>query len=389
MEIRFHHSITEIPGSEWNRLFGCDHPFTRHEFLAALESSGSACAATGWQPAHLSVRDAGGSLRAAMPLYLKSHSSGEYVFDWSWADFWQRQGRSYYPKLLTAIPFTPCSGARLGHPELPDRERTELFMLVNAAVRELAAQHRLSSWHVLFPSEPEPLFEAAGFLRRDGWRYLWNNKGYGHFDDFLAALSSKKRKNIRQELRGLEVAGIRFDVLEAEAISTEHWDHFYRLYQATYLRHGQLGYLEPGFFQSLSESMCEHLVMVRALRDEQCIGAALCLRSATTLYGRYWGCTEAVPGLHFATCYYQGIAYCIQRGLQVFDPGVQGEHKIARGFLPAITHSWHWIADPELGRAVQIFLQQESEAVGELTGQLAQRTPFRRNPEVIEPPADD
>ncbi len=377
MQVHVHQDFDEIDAAGWNRLFGRDHPFTRHEFLAALEQSGSASAGTGWQPLHLTLREDDGALLAAMPLYLKSHSMGEYVFDWAWADFWQRNGRSYFPKLLTAIPFTPCVGPRIGC--LREADRPAVTASFFAAVRQLAAEHRFSSWHLLFPAEAAATL-PGGLLRRDGWRYQWTNAGYRDFGEFLASLSSKKRKNIRQEQRRLAEAGITFETLEAEAIRPEHWSHFYRLYQSTYLRHGQFGYLEADFFTRLAETMPEHLVLVRALRAGACIGAALYLRSADTLYGRYWGCSDPLPGLHFATCYYQGIDYCIRRGLKTCDPGVQGEHKIARGFLPVRTHSWHWLADPELGRAVGHFLEQERDAVDAITEDLGRRSPYRQSP---------
>ncbi len=375
VQVHVHQSFEEIDPAGWNRLFGRDHPFTRHEFLSALERSGSADKNTGWQALHLVLRDETGAMRAAMPLYLKSHSMGEYVFDWAWADFWQRSGGSYYPKLLTAVPFTPCVGPRIGCLEETDRAMATAAFA--RAAQELAQTHRLSSWHLLFADTP-PDIQQPRLLQRDGWRYQWQNAGYADFDAFLASLSSKKRKNIRQELRRLQEAGVSFRTLEAEDIRPEHWDHFYRLYQSTYLRHGQVGYLQPEFFSRLAASMPEHLVLIQAVRGEACIGAALYLRSADTLFGRYWGCSEPLPGLHFATCYYQGIEYCIRRGLQVCDPGVQGEHKIARGFLPVRTHSWHWLAAPELARAVGVFLDQERDAVEGITEQLAQRSPYRQ-----------
>ncbi len=380
VEASFLRAIDSIEASEWNRLAGTDYPFLRHEFLAALERTGCASAQSGWLPRHVVLRDDDGRLCGLAPLYLKSHSMGEYVFDWAWAGFWEQHGQAYYPKFLTAVPFSPCSGPRLvADPALPAESRTEIADSLAAVITGVAEQNDVSSWHILFPDPATAdACRSRGLLTRHGWQYHWFNHDYADMDAFLASLTSKRRKNIRRELRLVREQGIEFEVLEAEDITPEHWRMFYGFYHATYMKRGQVGYLNLDFFLELSRTMPEHLVLILARRGREPAGAALCLRSATTLYGRYWGCIEDVDCLHFATCYYEGIRYCIQRGLQRFDPGVQGEHKIARGFLPVATESFHWIADPAFRPPLERFLEEESRMVDAVRDRLAAHSPYRQ-----------
>ena len=376
VEARFLSSLSQISAAEWNRLAGTDYPFARHEFLLALEQSGCTDAESGWQPCHATLyRD--NALVALMPLYLKSHSYGEYVFDWSWADAWQRHGLSYYPKLLTAIPFTPATGPRLCIAEGEDAVACSRGLF--AAVKQLAGQQAVSSWHVLFPSQEEALLLGQqGASTRLGSQFHWFNQDYSDFDDFLAGFNSRKRKSVKRERRRVAEQGIRLETLEGDAISAWHWDRFYKFYQMTYAkRSGHGGYLNRSFFQQLGEQMAEHCVLVMAYRDETPVAGSLCFRSSDTLYGRYWGCDQEIDCLHFEACYYQGIEYCIKQGLRRFDPGAQGEHKIQRGFTPIVTVSSHWIADQQFAAAIEDFTQREGEQIEAYIEEAASYLPFR------------
>lgn len=376
IEARFLGSIADISGAEWNALCGTDYPFLRHEFLLNLETSGCVGGDSGWRCLHLTLyrNDA---LIAVMPAYLKSHSYGEYVFDWSWADAWHRSGLEYYPKLLTAIPFTPATGPRLGLAE--DESLPALLPVIKQAIEQLASDQQLSSWHLLFPQDElrEALTEQ-GMSPRVGSQFHWFNRDYSSFDDFLSRFNSRKRKSLRKERKRVAEQGIELKVFEGEDISAEHWRTFHHFYQMTYAkRSGHGGYLTREFFPGLSQCIPEHCVMVLAYRGEDAVAGALYFRSSDTLYGRYWGCAEEIDCLHFEACYYQGIEYCIRHGLQRFDPGAQGEHKIQRGFEPVETWSCHWIADPRFADAIDDFTRRESDHIAAYIEQATTYLPFK------------
>lgn len=366
-------SIDAIPAAAWNTLAGGNYPFTRHEFLHALEASGAASPQTGWTPRHL-VLHQGSRLVGAMPLYYKAHSMGEYVFDWSWADAWERAGGRYYPKALTAVPFTPAPGPRLLLADEADplQARRKLLQVLDGK--------GLSGWHLLYAeAEDVAAWQAAcpELIARRGIQFQWRNDGYSDFTDFLATLTSKRRKAIRRERRRVAEQGIELRRLEGTTITAQDLAHFYRCYQLTYLERGQRGYLGLNFFQRLLESMPESLLLVQARHGGRPVAAALFFQGCYTLFGRYWGSEVAFDGLHFETCYYQGIEHCLTRGLRCFDPGTQGEHKLNRGFLPQRLTSLHWIADPRLRAGVEQFCREESAAMERYRQAAIEASPFR------------
>jgi predicted N-acyltransferase len=376
MTAEFLSSLGDIHPGEWNQIAGDDYPFLRHEFLYGLEKTDCTTAETGWQPCHLLLRQ-DNDLQAVMPLYLKSHSYGEYVFDWSWADAWRRSGLEYYPKLLSAIPFTPATGPRLCVRDGVDAAQT--WPLVTEALGQFAAKQDISSWHLLFPEEAvsEQLLQL-GTHRRTATQFHWFNDGYRDFDDFLSTFSSRKRKNLRRERARVAEQGLDLQTLSGRDISEGDWLRFYRFYQMTYAkRSGHAGYLTRDFFLETAPSLGEQVVMVIARLSGEAVAAALYFRSDDTLYGRYWGCEREFDCLHFEACYYQGIEYCIQQGLSRFDPGAQGEHKIQRGFRPVSTWSNHWIADSRLSAAVGDFTRQEEVHSREYQRQAAELLPFK------------
>ncbi|MBV1787930.1 GNAT family N-acetyltransferase [Marinobacterium sp. D7] len=376
-EIKLHSKLAEIPRQQWNNLCGTDYPFLRHEFLQALESSGSVSPESGWQPLHLGVWQRS-QLVAVMPLYLKSHSWGEYVFDWSWADAWARHGLDYYPKLLTAIPFTPSSGPRFGS-TLPLHETTELF---SQAIMQIASRFDASGWHALFV-EPgvKSAFAETGLMTRLGTQYHWFNRDYSSFEHYLSHFTSRKRKNVRKEREKVQSQGIELITLEGREITQPHLDMFYRFYQRTYRKRGMRGYLTRAFFDQLLKNMPEHLVLVLARIDGREVACALSLKSSDCLYGRYWGCLDEFDSLHFETCYYRGIEYCIEKGLKRFDPGAQGEHKIQRGFEPIETWSVHWLREKGFHPALHTFLDEEKAMMRKEMETLSKGLPFRCDPD--------
>ena len=356
----FLNSLNQISAAQWNAIAGTDYPFLRHDFLLGLETTGCTTVETGWQPCHLILR-CDSEVVAIMPLYLKAHSYGEYVFDWSWADAWRQSGLVYYPKLLTAIPFTPATGPRLC--VSPDVDAEQCLRAVLHAVKALAAQRHISSWHLLFPDEAmsETLLDA-GLHRRAGTQFHWFNDNYACFEDFLATFNSRKRKALKKERRRVAEQGLVLKTLTGASIGEQEWEQFYRFYQLTYAkRSGHGGYLSRDFFVTTAAGMGDQVVMVLAYLDTRAVAGALYFCSNDTLYGRYWGCEEEYDCLHFEACYYQGIEYCIANKLARFDPGAQGEHKIQRGFRPITTWSNHWIADPDLSAAVGDFTHREEE----------------------------
>lgn len=382
MQVSFIDTLDQIDRDQWNAVTGIDYPFTRFEFLHALQVSGATNGNTGWQSHHLLVHDATGQqLLAVMPLYLKFHSYGEYVFDWSWADAYQRAGLDYYPKLLAAIPYTPATGPRLCIK--PGQDNTAITACVIDALKSEARRQRASSIHILFPdSNLSGELQALGLDRRRAVQYHWFNEGYRTFDEFLCRFSSRKRKNLNKERHKVNAQGLRLQVLCGTDIPRSLWQRFYYFYQLTYAkRSGHGGYLEQRFFELIADTMPEQLVLVLAYddnRDTQPIAGALNFRDSHTLYGRYWGCLAEYDFLHFETCYYQGIDYCIAEGLKRFDPGAQGEHKIQRGFIPTETWSNHWIAHPEFRAAIADFLHRDNDAMLDYRHRACELLPFKR-----------
>ena len=357
-------SLAGVDVAEWNALAGMQ-PFVRHEFLSALIDSGCASARSGWLPQFLLVRRAG-ALVAAMPLFAKSHSYGEYVFDWAWAEAHERHGIDYYPKLLGAVPFTPVRGRRL--------LGAEKDLLVAAAL-ELARDS--SSLHVLFPAQDElPALLAQGMMLRRSVQFHWRNDGYADFEDFLRRLTHARRKNIRQERRRVREAGISFSWREGNAIERRHWEFFNRCYRRTYAEHRSSPYLSLDFFVRIGAALPQNLALVIAEREAQPIAAAFFVRDEERLYGRYWGALEHVPLLHFECCYYQAIEYAIRHRLQVFEGGAQGEHKIFRGLLPVEAPSAHWLAHAKFARAVETFLEREGTGITRYVDELCEHSPF-------------
>ena len=372
--LRFLDSLDDVPAGEWDRLHG-GNPTLAHAFLDSLHRSGCASASTGWAPCHL-TRWQGGALAGAVPLYAKSHSYGEYVFDWAWADAYERHGLAYYPKLLAAVPFTPATGPRLMAGS--DAARDELA----AALLDHARRLRVSSLHVLFPGDADAqALRRAGFLERTGIQFHWRNAGYGSFGDFLGALSHDKRKKIRQERRRIAEAGVAIRRATGREASEADWDFFAKCYRRTYREHRSTPYLTREFFGMIARRMPDNVLLVIAERDGRPVAAAMDLFSADTLYGRYWGAVEFVPGLHFEACYYQAIEFAIERGIARVEGGAQGEHKHARGFLPEVTRSFHWLAHPAFARAVDEYLAREGAGICAYVDELNERTPFRRAPE--------
>lgn len=377
-EIKVTDSPEHIPASAWNPLIG-DDPFLRQEFLAAMHGTGCASNRTGWLPQFITLWE-GGTLRGAMPLYLKSHSYGEYVFDWAWANAYQRYGYPYYPKLLSAIPFSPVTGRRLLAET--SEQRALLISAALAMVQDGNTGASISSFHCLFPEEYEAReLEKAGMTLRHGIQFHWKNRpdgGYENFEDFLGGMSYSKRKKIRQERRRVQAAGIRFLSLHGNDINEEYWRFFVDCYNKTYQEHHSRPYLNLEFFMQLGKSMPENVLLILALREHQPIAAAFNLHNSHTLYGRYWGAKEFIPGLHFETCYYQAIEYCIANRIRLFEGGAQGEHKLARGFLPVRTWSAHWLAHPEFAAAIGSYLEREAQDIDLYIEELNDSAPFRK-----------
>lgn len=367
-------SYRDIPANDWDGLAsvsGSQQPFLQHGFLAGLEESGCTTPRSGWSPQLLSLWE-GEKLQAALPMYAKTHSMGEFVFDWSWADAYARHQLAYYPKLTVAVPFSPIQGQRLLATDAAARGA-----LLDATLGH-AEQQAYSSLHILFPTPEElPDFESRGMLIRRGVQFHWQNPGYRDFEDFLASLTRDKRKKIKQEQRRVREAGIRFESLSGSGIKAAHMDFAYACYANTYHVRGRHPYLTPAFFQHLLATMPGNLLLVIAYRDDEPIAMALNLYTEDTLWGRYWGCMENVPCLHFDTCYYQAIDFCIARGIKLFEGGAQGEHKLARGFLPVTTWSAHWVAHPEFRAAIAHFLQRETAGIAEYMDELDEHTPFK------------
>jgi predicted N-acyltransferase len=373
VEARIIRSLAEVDAAEWNALPGAEAPFLRHEFLLALETTGCATAGTGWDARHVLVRGPGGALAGALPLYLKAHSWGEFVFDFAWAEAYHRAGLRYYPRLVSAVPFTPATGPRLL--AAGDGPRAALV----AAARALARELGVSSLHVLFPrTEDRHSLEAQGLMPRLDCQFHWRNDGYGSFDDFLAGFTAEKRKKLRRERRRVLESGIECRTLTGARLDDGLVDVIHRLHATTFARHGNAPYLNREFFAQLARVMPDNLVVELASFGGEPVACAIMLRGADTLYGRYWGAIGDFHSLHFELCYHRGIEYCIREGLARFEPGTQGEHKLLRGFLPTPVWSLHEIADPRFAAAIGEWLARERDGRRQWLREAALHLPFRR-----------
>lgn len=375
--MRLGEGVGSVDAPAWDRCAGDGNPFLTHDFLAALEESASVGPGTGWQAAPLLIEagEEDDRLLACAPAYFKSHSQGEYVFDHSWADAWTRAGRRYYPKLQIAVPFSPVTGNRL---LLAGDAAAELATVLIRGAEAVVEQNGLSSAHATFIApEQVPLFEQAGWLIREDSQFHWENDGYADFDDFLARLSSARRKTLRKE-RQRAREGLEIVHLTGDAIGPEHWDAFWTFYQDTGARKWGHPYLTRAFFDLIGQRMADRVLLIFALRDGRPIAGALNLIGADTLYGRYWGCVEDVPFLHFELCYYQAIDFAIAHGLRRVEAGAQGGHKLVRGYRPVATWSAHYIANPDFRAAVAHFLDQERQAVAQDRAWLNELAPFRK-----------
>lgn len=373
MEVHVVRSLAEVDSAQWNALPGTESPFLRHEFLHALEATGCATAATGWDAHHVLLRERDGRLAGAMPLYLKSHSWGEFVFDFAWAEAYHRAGLAYYPRLVSAVPFTPATGPRL----LATNDQARASLLESA--RALRVSLGASSLHILFPAPPDRQFlESARLMPRLDCQFHWHNEGYGGFEDFLAGFTAEKRKKLRRERRRIAEAGITCRTISGSQLDVVTLDVIYRLHAMTFADHGNAPYLNRAFFTELVRRMPESLVVELASMGSEPVACAIMLRSADTLYGRYWGTSGKFHSLHFELCYYRGIEYCIREGLSRFEPGTQGEHKLLRGFLPTPVWSLHEMQDGRFGAAIGEWLGRERAERTRWLMAAASHLPFRR-----------
>lgn len=375
MKVIVHDKLSDIPESAWNELVGRRYPFLRHEFLRAAEDHGCTAPENGWTPRHLAIFE-GSDLRAAMPLYEKSHSWGEFVFDWAWANAYEQAGLSYYPKLVSAIPFTPAPSSRLLLRDSQDEEAAA--GLVQASIT-LAEELDFSSVHFLFPcAEDMPHFEKAGLLIRKDCQFHWSNDNYSSFDDFLATFTAVKRKKVRRERRRMKENNICFRHIKGAEMDAAAWATTYRLISQTFAVRGSAPYFSQAFFEESSARLPDNFLVILAEVDEIAVAAAIFYESETHLYGRYWGCEGHHDSLHFETCYYQGIDYCIANDLKVFEPGTQGEHKISRGFSPVSTWSAHWLAHPQFSSAIEQYLDEEGRHVDRYMDAVDAHTPYKK-----------
>ena len=375
LTVATHTAIAEVDADQWNALAG-DYPFMRHEFLDALERSRCVGTGTAWEPLHLSARDHTGRLLGAMPLYLKHDSRGEFVFDWGWADAFERAGLAYYPKLVAAAPFTPANGPRILLAQ--DCNDTHVSRALLDACHDVAEQVSASSIHVLFPDDrARAALNAAGYMERKGCQFHWKNRGYSSFDEFLAEFTSAKRKKVKRERRRIAEAGIEFEHLPADALSSRDWDAVFEFYSRTFHRRGRAPYLNRAFFDEITATLPAQLIVILARYASQPIAGAICFRSDSALYGRYWGSLADFHSLHFETCYYQGIDYCIAEGLTLFEPGTQGEHKVSRGFSPTPTWSCHNVFDAQFRQAIEAFLTRETAHVDAYIDEVDEHVPYK------------
>jgi predicted N-acyltransferase len=368
-------SLDEIPTAEWNHLLPDSNPFIRHEFLAGLERY-NCLRPQGWAPVHVVIYN-DNILVAALPLYVKSNSTGEFVFDWAWAEAFERGGCEYYPKLVSAIPFAPVTGPRLlVNPDIVDK--TEIIDLTITTIIKIANENNFSSFHCLFPKESDiALFEKYKLQLRLSCQYHWFNHNYSNFNDFLDSLNSKHRKQIKRERKSVNEAKIQIEILSGDEISNDQWEIFHQFYCSTFYRKWGEPRLTLEFFQSLSKYQPEATILFLAKKDHEYIAGAYAMRSKDTLYGRHWGCTTRLNNLHFELCYYQTIEYCIKHGLKCLDAGAQGEHKISRGFVPVKTWSAHWIKNVQYRNAIEQYLLQEREYIEQYMSSLYSHSPYK------------
>jgi hypothetical protein len=367
-------SARELPEADWYGLAAAGDPFVSRDFLAAAEETGAAAAAFGWRPMHLALRDDGGDLAGLLPLYLRNHSFGDFAHDWQWASAWQQAGLAYYPKLVTGVPYTPSPGPRLLTG--PGQEAVKPALV--AAALDLMAETGASSWQCLFVQEADrPILEAAGLLLRRGVQFHWLNRGYRDFEDFLATFSADKRKKLKRERRAVAEAGLRIEVRHGDEIEAALWPVIHRHYRDTFQRHGNHPAFSEAFFRRVGEALKGRMVVFIAWQGDRPVASSICYRSQATLFGRHWGTDIHCPGLHFELCYYNGIEYAIAHGLQRFEPGAQGEHKLARGFEPVATWSAFWIAESRMRQAVAHYLAREGAAVQDYEAEMASHLPFK------------
>lgn len=376
MKIQSLESLSDIAPEQWNDLVHDRHPFLRHEFLTAMEHHRCVGPRTGWLPHHIVCFDEADRLVGAAPLYLKTNSYGEFVFDWSWAEAYRRHGLAYYPKLVSAIPFTPATGQRLLI--APGLNSGAVAASIIHYALEYIREEGLSSLHWLFTTDQDTeLLRQQGLMKRLGCQFHWHNRGFRDFQDFLDTLTSKKRKNINRERRHVQETGLELQLIKGTDASESQWQTFHTFYCSTFHRLGGFPTLTLPFFQEIASTMGDQIILVLACKGRQEVAGAVSFQSNNTLYGRHWGCSINYDSLHFEACYYQGIDYCIGQGLQRFEPGAQGEHKISRGFLPTFIHSTHWLTHPGFREAVADFLDRETPAVQDYARNLTQHSPYR------------
>jgi predicted N-acyltransferase len=377
MEITLHASADEIPESDWAGLKHGDDPFASRAFLGTAERVGASGTAMAWQAQHIALRDRG-QLLGLLPLYLRSHSFGDFSRDWNWPGAWRQAGLAYFPKLVSGIPYTPSPGPRLLVRQ--DADRNAIAPALIDAAQALVSESGASCWQCLFVDEEDrALLAAAGLLMRRGVQFHWFNRGFADFDDFLAGFTSAKRKKLKRERRAVTESGLRLEVRHGDDIDDALWLAIHRQYRNTFIRYGNHPAFPPEFFSQVAQGLGRQFVVFLAFDGDTPMASAICYRDSETLYGRHWGTEIEIPGLHFELCYYQGIEYCIQHGLQRFEPGAQGEHKLARGFEPVPTWSGFWIADLQMRRAVADFIGREDTAMQDYEAETASRLPFRRD----------
>lgn len=376
MKIKYVKQISEIGKTDWNKLVSNESLFLKYEFLSALETYGCVGEQQGWLPYHQVVEN-DEEVVAVMPLYLKYNSYGELVFDWSWADAYERAGRQYYPKLVSTIPYTPVTGTRLCVRDDVNQDQIKALMI--EALTQTAQDLSLSSIHCLFPKEVDiSLFESQGYYPRLACQFHWQNQNYESFDHFLSFLSSRKRKNIRRERARVVDEGIEFQTLSGCEVEEDLWPIIYQLYRKTFLDKGGYATFTLEFFKQIGKTMGENLLITLAIHQGKYVAGAICYRDKTHLYGRHWGCFEDFHSLHFETCYYQGLEYAIDHGLQYFDPGAQGEHKLQRGFLPTQTWSAHWIKDDDFSQVIGQFVEREYDYMRQYIDEMSRQSPYKK-----------
>ncbi|MCH9698071.1 MAG: GNAT family N-acetyltransferase [Gammaproteobacteria bacterium] len=375
-------SLNAVDPEDWNALVGANYPFLYHQFLLALEQSGSINASVGWVPNYLILHDKSGKLVAAAPRYIKFNSFGEFVFDWAWADAYHRSGIEYYPKHVIAPPFTPATGPRL---LISPGAGIELKLNLLKSLINDAELAKVSSLHILYPVEQDDLLQSSDLFRRFGYEFHWNNRNYSTFDDFLANLKSKRRKQIRKERKTVFESGVIIDMISGADATESQWHIFYELYIDTFNKYGNHPALTLDFFLQIAASMGSSILLIFATLHNRIVAVSFFLRGHDTLYGRYWGAFQDIPFLHFELCYYQALDYCIENRIQHFEPGAQGEHKISRGFLPTPTPSFHWIADPRFRIAIGRHVKQEQQYLLAYMNTLMEKSPYRSETQIIKP----